>query len=173
TITIISDGLVKKEHFIKALEKEFDINTYKINYFQWHEELNKAEFQNKIDYVEKNGPDFYDPPEDLLASIRESSYLFAHIAPINKKMLSVAKKLEIIGVCRGGTENIDLEYCKHKKIPVIRAVKNTMATAEFTVGLMLSITRNIANGYIKIKEGTWEKEYFNDGRRKSLQEKIG
>src|SRR5699024_12137823 len=24
--------------------------------------------------------------------------------------------------------------------------------------------------YIKIKEGTWEKEYFNDGRRKSLQE---
>lgn len=169
-ITIISDGLVKKEYFEKAISKIDYFGDFSIEYFEWYEELNKADFQHKIDFIEKNGPDDYEPSNELLDSLRESTYLFAHIAPINKKMLSVCEKLKLIGICRGGTENIDLEFCKEKEIPVIRSVKNAIATAEYTVGLMIVLTRNIAMGYSNLRNKVWEKNYFNDTQRRTLQE---
>lgn len=169
-ITVISDGLVKREYFENVISKYFDLSEFKIDYFNWHEELNKEEFQNKMDYIETNGPNFFEPSDELLESLKECTFLFAHIAPINKKMLSVCEKIELIGICRGGTENIDLAYCKERNIPVIRSVKNAIATAEFTVGLMLSLTRNISKGYLSMLDGKWEKNYFNDGYRITLQE---
>ncbi|XJS10892.1 NAD(P)-dependent oxidoreductase [Aerococcaceae bacterium WGS1372] len=169
-ITVISDGLVKKEFFEEAIGKIDYFDEFTIEYFDWYGELEKSEFQKKIDYIEKNGPDDFEPNEKLLKSLSESTYLFAHIAPINNKMLSVCKKLEIIGICRGGTENIDLEFCKKNNITVIRAVKNAIATAEFTVGLMIDLTRNIAIGNSKLRENIWLKKYFNDNLRRSLQE---
>lgn len=169
-ITVISDGLVKREYFEAAISKVFDEPDLEVEYFSWYEDLEKEEFQKKIDYIEKNGPDFFTPSEELLKSLKDCSYLFAHIAPINRGMLEVCENLELIGLCRGGTENIDLEFCKIRGISVIRSVKNAIATAEFTIGMMLSITRNITQGNLGILEGKWEKKYFNDGNRKSLRE---
>jgi len=172
--TIISDSLVKKEFFLEGLQVLQEKKNIDFHFFSWHENLTKSEFQNKILYIEKNGPEFFTPSPELLEVLRETNYLFVHMAPVNKKILSVCENLEFIGVCRGGTENINLEYCDKKDIPVIRMVKNSRATAEFTLGLMLSITRNISTSYNDLQNKNWNKNFFNDGNRKTLNEmKIG
>lgn len=173
-VTVIYDGLVKKDYFeegLKLLEKQMSIE---VEYFSWFSDLNKDEFQEKIHFIEKNGPDFYEPSLEMLNALRDTDYLFAHIAPINKKMLEVCQNLELISVCRGGTENIDLKYCYNNGIPVLRYVKNARATAEFTLGLMLSVTRNLHNSHAEIQKNKWTKNFFNDGNRSSLNElKVG
>lgn len=173
-VTIISDGLVREEYFVNALDVLREHIDFEYQVFHWHEDLDKEAFQEKMLYIENNGPDFYEPEEQLLEALKTTDYLFAHIAPINEAMLSVCENLKLVGICRGGTENVDLEYCYQNEIPVIRTVKNAIATAEFTLGLMLSVTRNIANSYHALTDGKWQKSFFNDGYRKSLSEmKVG
>jgi len=168
-ITIIGDGLISSSIFIDAIQKMWPHDDYQISEHSWFGELDKTAFQSKMTMVETEGPDFFEPPSSLLDDLKETNYLFVHIAPVNKKMLDGCQNLKLIGLARGGTENIDLDSCRDKGIPVIRAVKNAEATAEFALGLMLAQIRNIGISMCKLSNGQWEKRYYNDGYRYSLK----
>jgi len=64
-------------------------------------------------------------------------------------------------VIRGGVgiDNIDSEYCKKKKIKVLNTPEApSMAVAELTIGLMLSMLRNIPRADATTKNNEWLKK---------------
>ena len=82
--------------------------------------------------------------------------------PIGKKIIDRAKNLKYIGVLRGGIENVDAEYAKSKGIKVMNtAGRNARAVAEFTVGMILAETRNIARTHAAMEKDIWLKDFPN------------
>ncbi|MDN5811153.1 MAG: 2-hydroxyacid dehydrogenase, partial [Tetragenococcus koreensis] len=83
----------------------------------------------------------------------------------SKNIIDRAKKLKYIGVLRGGVENVDESYAKSKGIKVINTGgRNARAVAEFTVGMILSETRNIARTNSEMHKGIWFKDFPNKNK---------
>ncbi len=68
-------------------------------------------------------------------------------------------KLKIVGRAGVGYDNIDVAAASENGIVVKSApYGNTNAVAELTLGLMLSVSRNIPQAYLSLKKGVWTKE---------------
>lgn len=115
--------------------------------------------------VEQNGANCItvDDPK-LLKDIDQFDMIITQFTPIGKALIDKATNLKYIGVLRGGMENIDIPYAKSKGIEVMNtAGRNARAVAEFTVGLMLALTRNIGLMNAKMHKDIWFKDFPNKG----------
>lgn len=77
----------------------------------------------------------------------------------------------MIGTCRGGVEHIDVNAATDLNIPVIHAIRNAEPVAEFTIGLMIAESRNIARSHLEIKNGRWRKTFMNSQHTSCLKDK--
>ncbi|SDN08838.1 D-3-phosphoglycerate dehydrogenase [Fictibacillus solisalsi] len=112
--------------------------------------------------VETKGPEAVSVPEALYEGIEDFDMLIVHFAPVTKTVLQRAKKLQLVGVLRGGTENIDQEAAAQQNIEVLNTPgRNARAVAEFTLGMILSEVRNIARSHAALKQGNWIKDFPN------------
>ena len=71
---------------------------------------------------------------------------------IDPDFLKNGKKIKFIARVGSGTENIDIQYLKKRKIKLISAPEgNSNAVGEHTVGLILSLLNklNLANDSVK------------------------
>lgn len=70
--------------------------------------------------------------------------------------LDLARNARVIALHTSGTDNIDLDAAAARGIAVtnVRGV-NAEQCAEFSIGLMLAITRQIRKGDIEIRAGRW------------------
>ena len=78
---------------------------------------------------------------------------------VNREMIDTAKNLKL--VIRGGVgvDNIDVEYCKEKGIEVRNTPEaSSIAVAELTFAIMLSIQRNIVKAHNSTKNNEWLKK---------------
>ncbi len=78
---------------------------------------------------------------------------------VNREMVDSAKNLKL--VIRGGVgvDNIDVEYCKEKGIEVRNTPEaSSIAVAELTFAIMLSIQRNIVKAHNSTKNNEWLKK---------------
>jgi D-3-phosphoglycerate dehydrogenase len=67
-------------------------------------------------------------------------------------------KLKIVGRAGVGYDNIDMDAASENGIVIKTApYGNTNAVAELTLGLILSISRNIPQAHKSLKQGVWEK----------------
>ena len=80
---------------------------------------------------------------------------------ISKKHIEEAKSLSIIGRAGVGVDNIDISAATDKGIVVMNTpYGNSITTAEHTISLMMSLTRNISQADQSTKLGKWEKSKF-------------
>lgn len=167
----ISDEFIPREFMEKGLNglQKYGIE---IDIRQWkHDNLEMLQKDNLI--IEKNGPDFVELSEKLMNNIEEYDILIVQFAPVSKKLIDRAKNLKIIGVLRGGIENVDYKYAASKDIAVINTPgRNSRAVAEFTIGMILSEIRNISRSYAALKTGNWRKKFPNSGSIPELYNKI-
>ena len=99
--------------------------------------------------VEQHGPNAV-PLDDDLSSLAQ------HV------LVDAASNLKIIGVLRGGTENVDRQAAQARGIRVVNTPgRNARAVAEFAVGLILAETRNIARTHAAMMEHVWLKDFPN------------
>lgn len=80
---------------------------------------------------------------------------------VTKEIIDAAAKLKFIGRAGTGVDNVDIPAATAKGIVVANVPGgNTISAAEHTIGLMLSLARNIpqAHGFLKNKE--WKREKF-------------
>lgn len=76
-------------------------------------------------------------------------------------LLEHATKLKVIARAGVGVDNVDLEAANAKGIIVMNTPDgNTISTAEFTFGLMLSLARHISPAYTSMNEGKWDRKSF-------------
>ncbi|MHA6595381.1 2-hydroxyacid dehydrogenase [Lacticaseibacillus rhamnosus] len=112
--------------------------------------------------VEQHGPEAVNVDDSLLKDIDQFDLIITQFMPIGKKIIDRAKNLKYIGVLRGGIENVDAEYAKSKGIKVMNtAGRNARAVAEFTVGMILAETRNIARTHAAMEKDIWLKDFLN------------
>lgn len=121
----------------------------------------KEEFTEMQTEIEKKGPDAAPYPDELDDVIGTADILLIHFCPIPAGLIKRAANLKLVGICRGGFENVDAEALTERKVPLIHIIRNAEAVAEFTLGLMLAETRNIARSHQKIVNGEWTTDFCN------------
>jgi D-3-phosphoglycerate dehydrogenase / 2-oxoglutarate reductase len=99
-------------------------------------------------------------PQELLECIPEYDALVVRSrSKVNSHLLENAKRLKVIGRAGVGVDNIDLEAARARGITVLNTPTSTsIAVAEHTLALMLSLSRSIPKADASMKSGEWLKK---------------
>jgi D-3-phosphoglycerate dehydrogenase / 2-oxoglutarate reductase len=78
---------------------------------------------------------------------------------IDRDLLGAEPTLKFIGRAGAGLDNLDLAYLAEKGIKVLHASEgNRDAVGEFTVGVLLSLLRNIPKADQEVRQLAWDRE---------------
>jgi D-3-phosphoglycerate dehydrogenase / 2-oxoglutarate reductase len=78
---------------------------------------------------------------------------------VDRDLLGESPSLRFVGRAGAGLDNLDQEFLKSKQIRVVHAaVGNRDAVGEFTVGLLLSLLRNIPKSDAEVRGMIWDRE---------------
>ncbi len=104
----------------------------------------------------------YEPdigPADLLKNIGNYEGLVVRSrTKVTKDVIERATKLKVIGRAGVGLDNIDVLAAKEKGVQVVNTPDAlTNAVAEFTLALMLDLSRSIPRADSSLKQGKWIK----------------
>jgi D-3-phosphoglycerate dehydrogenase len=78
---------------------------------------------------------------------------------VTKEIIEAGRRLRVIGRAGAGLDNIDLETAKQRGITVLSTPEALAeAVAELTIGLIISLARNIPLADRTLKEGKWIKK---------------
>jgi len=158
--------------FFAEMAGQLTFENKEIVKLKWNVKMD--EIQNKLLNIELNGPESEEPPEELINEIKDAEVLLVHVCPVSRKIIEAGKNLKMIGLCRGGVENVDVKAACSRGIKVFHVVRNAEPVADFTLGLMLAETRNIARSHQYIKAGVWKKKFCNSEFTTTLSEqKVG
>ncbi len=92
--------------------------------------------------------------EQILESIQDYDGLFAITHPVDKQLLDKATRLKIVANFGVGYDNIDVKYAQQKGIAVTNTPQSTtIPTANFAMGLMLSLVRKITTNDRWLRQG--------------------
>ncbi|WP_066689283.1 NAD(P)-dependent oxidoreductase [Christensenella intestinihominis] len=85
-------------------------------------------------------------PEELKRKCRNVDIIISEFDTIDESVMRTAQKLKLIICCRAGVKTvIDLDAAKRNGIMVCNNVgRNANAVSDFTIGLILDLTRNIS-----------------------------
>ena len=80
---------------------------------------------------------------------------------VTSAVIQAGGQLKVIARAGIGVDNIDLEAATVAGIPVVNApIGNTVAAAEHTMALMLSLARNVPQAYASMKNGEWKRSAY-------------
>lgn len=94
--------------------------------------------------------------DELVAMVHDVSLLVVEVEEVTSKVLEAAQDLELIAACRGTPSNIDLEQATTQGIPVLHTPgRNAESVADFTIGLMLAVGRQICRADRHLRRSGW------------------
>ncbi len=101
-------------------------------------------------------------PEELEKEIEEYDAIVIRSATkLRANILEKAKNLKVVVRAGIGLDNIDLKRAEELGIKVFNTPSATSITvAEYTIGLMFAVARNIPQAYSSMKAHKWEKKLF-------------
>lgn len=120
-----------------------------------------------IDYTKFN--------EDELMNLLEDIDIFiTSYDAVTRKVIEASKNLKLIVCTRANPVNIDVNAAKENNIPVVYTPgRNSDSAAEFTIGLILSVARNIPQIYKELKDGNYVgKSNSNNQAKEGLKQDI-
>ena len=97
--------------------------------------------------------------EKLIEVVHEAEVIILRSGvSITKKLIDNSPKLNLLIRAGSGTDNIDLDYLKQRKIKLIRIpMPGARAVAEMSFALMLCLSRDIIKADNLTKKGIWAK----------------
>lgn len=123
--------------------------------------------------IEKGGPEAVALPAELTAGLEQYDILVVQFTPVSKAMIEAAKNLKVLGVLRGGTENIDVAFATSRGISVLNTPgRNARAVAECAMALILSEIRNIARSHASLRNKDWRRNFPNSDVIPELYERT-
>jgi D-3-phosphoglycerate dehydrogenase / 2-oxoglutarate reductase len=95
--------------------------------------------------------------------VSDADILLLGYENLTEELILNSPNLKIIGCARSNPVNIDIACASKLKIPVLYTpARNAISTAEYTMGIILSETRNIAKSYHAMKSGRFLGDPEND-----------
>ncbi len=111
-----------------------------IVYRNWMETKKLVEPEELIHYTLNEG---------VQIVVIEADFIF-------KEVLESTSNLRFVGVCRSTVNNVDIESATQQGVLVVNTpARNSIAVAELTLGLALSLARRIPEAHTAIKSGEW------------------
>ncbi len=155
-ILTITDLFIKKEVVEDAIrEKLGHIEDLRIDNYAVNFPI------TPLQYSDGEVTEYVGSEDDIIDRIAEVDHLVVHTSPITKRVIEQGKKLKSISVTRGGAVNVNIEAASELNIPVFNTPgRNSTAVAEFTIGLFIAETRNIARSYEAVRQGKWVEDYY-------------
>jgi D-3-phosphoglycerate dehydrogenase / 2-oxoglutarate reductase len=100
-----------------------------------------------------------DPKGDLAETIGDYEAIVVRSATkLDRELIDRADRLKVIGRAGVGVDNVDVESATRRGIVVANAPESTVVSAaEHTIGLLLALSRNIAQAHAALKDGRWER----------------
>jgi D-3-phosphoglycerate dehydrogenase len=101
-------------------------------------------------------------PKDLIAIIGEYNALVVRSeTKVTAEVIQAGDRLQVVGRAGVGVDNIDLDAATRKGIAVVNApTGNTIAAAEHTIAMMMSLARNIPQANESLRSGEWTRSVF-------------
>lgn len=102
------------------------------------------------------------PEEELVKIIHQYHGLVVRSqTKVTAKIIAAAKNLKVVGRAGVGVDNVDLEAATEHGVIVLNAPSgNTISTAEHTMAMMLSLSRNIPQAHRSMQEGRWDRKKY-------------
>jgi len=99
-------------------------------------------------------------PDELKSAIRDYEALIIRSSTkVTAELIACAPKLKVVGRAGIGLDNVDIPEATKKGVVVMNTPGgNVVTTAEHTIALMMSMTRNIPQGTASLKAGRWDKK---------------
>ncbi|MFE0519637.1 2-hydroxyacid dehydrogenase [Streptomyces sp. NPDC058954] len=99
-----------------------------------------------------------DAEDELIEALAHTQVLVTQMGPVTERVLDACPDLRLVVVCRGGPVNVNLDVAKRHDVRVCFSPgRNAAATAEFTVGLLLSALRRIPQAHnLLAGQGSWQ-----------------
>ncbi len=99
---------------------------------------------------------------ETLAAIADADGLIIRSATkADAELIQAAPRLKIIARAGVGVDNVDIEAANRRGVVVVNTPEgNTIATAEFTFGLILALARHIPQGFASMNAGKWDRKSF-------------
>lgn len=99
--------------------------------------------------------------DDLIASLTGVEIAVTQMAPFTARVFDHCPDLRLIGVCRGGPVNVDIDAATKAGVVVVNAPgRNAQAAAEFAIGIMLAAMRRVSIADAELKAGAWRGDYY-------------
>ena len=99
--------------------------------------------------------------EVLIEHLQGAQVAVTQMAPFTREVFLASPELRLVGVCRGGPVNVDLDAATEAGVLVTFAPgRNAQAAAEFTVGLILAVSRRIAESDQDLRNGIWRGDNY-------------
>ncbi len=101
-------------------------------------------------------------PAELVAIIGEYDALMIRSGTrVTEEIIEAGTQLKIIGRAGVGVDNVDVPTATRKGIVVVNSPEgNTIAAAEHTLAMMLSLSRHIPDANTSLKKGEWDRKTF-------------
>jgi D-3-phosphoglycerate dehydrogenase len=123
--------------------------------------------------IEKGGPEAVPLPAGVAENVAGFDVVVVQFTPLSRTFIESAEKLRVIGVLRGGTENVDVSCATRRGVSVMNTPgRNARAVAECTMGLILAEVRNLARSHACLKRGDWRRAFPNSDAIPELYEKT-
>lgn len=102
----------------------------------------------------------HDQVKDLSAAVKDADALVVRSAvQVDDGLMAAAEKLRVIGRAGVGVDNIDADAATRRGVVVMNTPgANAVAVAELTLGLMVSLARQIPRANETMHAGKWEKK---------------
>jgi len=104
-------------------------------------------------------PELWNNKTGLIAALNNAEVLvIRNKTQVTSEIISAAPKLKVIARAGVGLDNIDLKAADAAGVVVVAGLgANAISVAELTLGLALSLFRNIANQNLETKSGKWNR----------------
>ncbi|GAB4537700.1 MAG: 2-hydroxyacid dehydrogenase [Anaerolineae bacterium] len=94
--------------------------------------------------------------QELAALMPGTSVLIVEVEQVTAEIIAAAPELEVIATCRAGPVNVDVAAATARGIPVLTTpARNADSVADFAVGVMLALCRNICRGERHLRQHGW------------------
>jgi D-3-phosphoglycerate dehydrogenase / 2-oxoglutarate reductase len=159
-ISIIGDRFMLSSMFEEALrakckDMDFDIRSFD---FLWPDE--PMEHGYAIEGMD-GLKEYMGNAEEVVGLVGDAEILVTHLAPLSKSIFAQLPDLKFVAVSRGGPVNIDMKAARDIGVTVVNTPgRNASAVAEFTIGAILSETRNITRGHDALRKGQYRGDLY-------------
>jgi D-3-phosphoglycerate dehydrogenase / 2-oxoglutarate reductase len=159
-LSIIGDLFMRSDMFGQAIRERchvFDIDIRKHD-LQWPD----VPMEHGYAVTGMDGlKEYVGTTDEVLALVGDAEMLVTHLAPLSAGILDRLPNLKFVAVSRGGPVNIDMKAARERGITVVNTPgRNASAVAEFTIGAILSETRNITRGHDALRRGEWRGDLY-------------